>query len=195
MLDDLGKLNELRYRGNGWPGNWSATYRNSDGDITQNQTTYAKSWGYLQKYRQWRCYICPDHTGEFADIAVGDPWYRKVEEGEPGKSLLIARTKKGLEVIKAAEKDGYIILESKNSELLPLSQPNLLAARGALWARLKTLKFFGAAVPHYSGFSMLPFWIKKLSFKDKVKSVLGTAKRITTKNLLSRINVTEFIVK
>lgn len=192
-IDDIGKLSKLRYRGNGWPGNWVATYQNSDNRNAKKETTYAKSWGYLQKYRQWRCYICPDHTGEFADIAVGDPWYRKVEEGESGKSLIIARTKKGLEIIQAAEKDGYIILESKNSELLPLSQPNLLNARGALWGRLNTLKLFGAAIPKYTGFNMLPFWIKNLTLSEKIKSVSGTAKRIFTKKLRSKIKIVKFI--
>ena len=192
-IDDIGKLSKLRYRGNGWPGNWVASYQNTDNSTAKKETTYAKSWGYLQKYRQWRCYICPDHTGEFADIAVGDPWYRKVEEGEPGKSLIIARTKKGLEVIQAAAKDGYLILESKNSELLPLSQPNLLNARGALWGRLNTLKLFGAAVPKYTGFDMLPFWIKNLTFSEKLKSVSGTIKRIYTKQLRSKIKIVKFI--
>lgn len=192
-IDELSDLIDLRYRGHGWPGNWIATYKKSDGSISKKVTTYAKSWGFLQQYRQWRCYICPDHTGEFADIAVGDPWYREVEEGELGKSLIIARTKKGLEVIQAAEKEGYIILESKNSELLPLSQPNLLAARGALWGRLNALRFLGAAVPEYKGFRMFPFWVKNLSAKEKLKSILGTAKRIITKKLLSKIVVKKFI--
>jgi coenzyme F420 hydrogenase subunit beta len=186
---DIVDLTDLRYRGNGWPGNWVATFKNADGSISKSETTYAKSWGYLQKYRQWRCYLCPDHTGEFADIAVGDPWYREVEDGEPGKSLIIARTKKGLEVLRAAEKEGYIILESENANLLPLSQPNLLAARGSLWGRLLALKVFGAAVPTYKGFNLFFFWFRLLPLKQKIESILGTVKRIYTKKLLSKIKV------
>jgi len=192
---DISCLTKLRYRGNGWPGNWVARYQDENAELCEIQTSYVKSWGFLQQYRAWRCYICPDHTGEFADIAVGDPWYRKVEKGEYGKSLIIARTKKGLDVITKAAKDGYLILESKNSELLPLSQPNLLAARGSLWGRINVLRLFGAAVPNYNGFKLFVFWVKNLSFKEKAQSIFGTVKRIFKKKLLARIKVEKYDIK
>lgn len=61
--------------------------RKESGVCDARQMTYADSWAYLQRYRQWQRYICPDHTGEFADVAVGDPWYREVQAGEAGTSL------------------------------------------------------------------------------------------------------------
>lgn len=185
-------IDNLRYRGNGWPGMWKVNFKNKDGENIEREQTYADSWGFLQKYRQWRCYICPDHTGEFADISVGDPWYREVKSEEVGKSLIIARTKKGLDIIKAAENAGFIVLEKNNPNLLPLSQPNLLATRGALWARLKVLSLFGVAVPKYKGFKLFKFWVLNLSFKEKLGSVIGTAKRIFSKGLRRPINVCEY---
>ena len=152
--------------------------------------TYSESWGFLQRYRQWRCYICPDHTGEFADIAVGDPWYRMIESGELGKSLIIVRTKRGKEIVHAATNAGYINLESNDPSILPRSQPNLLATRGSLWARLKVLRIMGAPVPRYSGFVYFPFWLK-LSLRDKINSVTGTIKRVFVKRLRKEISLTE----
>ncbi|MBL4666556.1 MAG: Coenzyme F420 hydrogenase/dehydrogenase, beta subunit C-terminal domain [Sneathiella sp.] len=184
-------IHEVRYRGHGWPGKWFVKYDDLSCGTKEQSLTYAESWDFLQRYRQWRCYICPDHTGEFADIAVGDPWYREISEEEPGKSLIIARTEKGREAILAAAAAGYITLESNDSSLLPKSQPNILAARGALWARILVLRLFGVPVPTYSGFKLYRFWWSELSFKEKLRSFSGTLKRIFVKRLKGRISVTK----
>lgn len=181
-LPDPSRVVRLRYRGQGWPGNWVA--ETSDGEA--KRLNYAESWGYLQRFRPWRCYVCPDHSGEFADVAVGDPWYRKPDEGSVGSSLIVARTRRGVEAVLAAERDGYLVLEGKNPTLLPRSQPNLLNARGALWGRLLGLRLMGAPVPRFSGFPMFRFWWNVLTAKEKVKSVAGTMKRVITKRLRQR---------
>lgn len=191
-VKDANTVKELRYRGKGWPGLWTVRYQSENGDEQTRQMTYAESWGFLQKYRQWRCYICPDHTGEFADVAVGDPWYRQVQSGEVGKSLIVARTKRGMEIIMSAERAGYLVLETRAADLLPRSQPNLLATRGALWARLWVLRIFGAAVPRYSGFSLFRYWLKNLSMRAKLQSFTGTAKRVFAKRLRQRIELREW---
>lgn len=182
----------LRFRGNGWPGRWTAQYQVPGDEAQQTASaSYAESWGFLQKYRQWRCYICPDHSGEFADIAVGDPWYRDIEPGEPGSSLIVARTPRGERFIKEAAAAGYIVLEAQRLDLLPLSQPNLQGARGALWGRLLALRVLGAAVPRYSGFSLFRSWLSELTVRQKTLSVIGTAKRVAAKRLWRRVRVSE----
>jgi len=190
-VNDLSSLKSLNYRGNGWPGLWRASFFDK-GKCKTVTKTYSESWGYLQKFRQWRCYICPDHTGEFSDISVGDPWYRDVLPNEQGKSLIVARTKRGLELIEAAAKDGYLILESKNYKLLPGSQPNLLLTKGTVWARLLMLRLFGAPFPKYQGFVFFKYWLTQLTIKDKAQSVYGTVKRIFIKKLHSRIKIEKY---
>lgn len=197
LLDEVGipdpsRLKSLRYRGNGWPGMWTAVYEGEDGREETIQRTYADSWGFVQRYRQWRCYICPDHTGEFADIAVGDPWYREVQPGEPGSSLIVVRTERGREILKKAVAAGYIHLQTQDSTLLPRSQPNLLSTRGGLWARLLVLRAFGGAVPAYKGFRTFPFWLQHLSLKDKISSISGTMKRVFRKRLRQSVDVVEW---
>jgi len=179
------ELTRLKYRGEGWPGLWHA----KDKSGNESQLTYAESWGFLQSFRQWRCYICPDHTAEFADIAVGDPWYREIKPGELGSSLIVARTPKGLAYLKAAEEAGYIALTGNDSVLLPRSQPNLMRTRGMLWARLIVLTIYNGAVPTYKGFSFFRFWVKELSLKEKIQSVTGTVKRVYRKSLNKRVDV------
>lgn len=183
------KLTKLRFRGNGWPGLWTADYGDEKGQAQKAELTYADSWGFLQKYRQWRCYICPDHTGELADVSVGDPWYREVDPGELGKSLIVARTEEGKEFILAAAKAGYITLEKNDAGLLPASQPNLLKTRGSLWARLIVLSLLGAATPKYLGFKTFRYWWEALSLKNKLQSFFETSKRVFKKNLHRRIEI------
>lgn len=184
-------VKSLRYRGNGWPGMWTVTWTDEQGGERIARRTYEESWGYLQRYRQWRCYVCPDHTGEFADVAVGDPWYRTVQPGEAGKSLLVARTQRGREVMHAAAAAGYITLETYDPTLLPRSQPNLLRTRGGLWARLVVLRTMGAAAPRYRGFSLFRYWRSELSPREKLRSFTGTAKRVLRKGLRHRAAIVE----
>lgn len=188
--DDPSRLTSLRYRGNGWPGLWTARWTGAGGEAREARLTYAESWGFLQRYRQWRCYICPDHTGEFADIAVGDPWHREVREGEPGSSLIIARTRRGREVLRAASEAGYITLEKRDHSLLPRSQPNLLRTRGRLFGQLAALRLAGAPRPVYRGFPTFRFWLGLGSPRALAETIGATWKRVARRGLRRRLEVT-----
>lgn len=72
-VSDPSAIKELRYRGKGWPGNWTVRFQGAGGGEQVRQLTYAESWHFLQKYRQWRCYICPDHTGELPTSPSATP--------------------------------------------------------------------------------------------------------------------------
>ena len=182
----------VKFRGNGWPGNWVVKWLDSAGELRTAERTYAESWGFLQAYRQWRCHICPDHSGEFADIAVGDPWYRSVLPGEAGSSLIVVRSERGRSVLAAAIKAGCVKLTRTNvPEILPLSQKNLLKARGALWGRLLALRIAGAAVPNYRGFSTLTHWWHALTWREKTQSLIGTLIRVRRRRLRAPISLYE----
>lgn len=191
ILEDAGVPNpssvrSLRYRGRGWPGMWRVEFTDERGEVRTVERTYAESWGFVQRYRQWRCYICPDHTGEFADLAVGDPWYREVEPGEPGSSLIVARTERGRRILQAAAASGHVVLQQRDESLLPRSQPNLMSTRGSLWARLLTMRLMGATVPRFRSLPSFRFWLRELPLKDKIRSFTGTVKRVFRKRLRAR---------
>lgn len=169
------QVESFRYRGCGWPGN---TVVRSASESQVSELTYAESWGrILSKHVAFRCRLCPDSTGEFADISCGDPWYRTIEPGDPGRSLLIARTEKGRQLVRKAEQAGYLILSSANRKIIALSQKSLLSKRRNLWGRLAALRFFGIPVPKYSGFRLFSSW-RKLAVDKKAKSLGGTVRRI-----------------
>jgi coenzyme F420 hydrogenase subunit beta len=172
---DPNRVEELRYRGKGWPGKFSVKLKGEE--RLREVLTYGDAWGFVQKYRPYRCYLCPDGTSEFADISCGDPWYRQVRAGEQGHSLVLVRTKRGQDIVHGALEAGYVSLERAESRVVEASQRNLLAKRGAVWGRLLTMKAFGIPTPRFCGFSLFANW-KRLSMPEKARSILGTARRI-----------------
>lgn len=172
---DPNQVQELRYRGNGWPGHFAVTLKGQSAPVCQK--TYQESWGFLQKFRPYSTHLCPDGTGEDADISCGDPWYREVKSGELGSSLVVVRTNRGRAIIRKAMEAGYVTLERADAQKLVDSQRNLLAKRGAIWGRLLAFKLFSLPTTRLKGFSLFGNWWQ-LPLNDKLRSTLGTARRI-----------------
>ncbi|NVJ96675.1 MAG: Coenzyme F420 hydrogenase/dehydrogenase, beta subunit C-terminal domain [Alphaproteobacteria bacterium] len=179
--DQPGVLASLDYRGEGWPGDMRATWRTLDGP-QRVAISYNDGWGnVLQKHRQWRCQVCADHTGEHADISVGDPWQTPPEKDAVGKSLIVVRTERGRAFLKAIADSGYLFLEKKDPAILFDAQPNLFTTKGAVWGRSVALKVAGLNAPATADDSFA-CW-KKLPVKAKVQSVAGTFKRVRSRKL------------
>jgi coenzyme F420 hydrogenase subunit beta len=180
ILSTLGvepeQTEELRYRGCGWPGTTTVKMKGDNGQT--RQMSYEESWGnILSHYGQFRCRICPDSTGEFADISCGDPWYRELKENEQGWSLVVVRTERGKEILREAMKAGYVNLERVEPNTILRSQKALLVRRRHLWGRLFMMRMMSVPVPRYIGFFLLRSWIR-LSLIEKLWSLAGTLKRI-----------------
>jgi coenzyme F420 hydrogenase subunit beta len=168
-------IKEFRYRGNGWPGKFAVTLKGESSP--SHFQSYKESWGFVQAYRPFSVHLCPDGTGEDADISCGDPWYREVKEGEAGSSILAVRTERGRRILKGAIKAGYVKLQPAEPWKLLKSQENLFEKRGAIWGRIAILRAFGLPAPKLKGFSLFKNWLR-LSLEDKLRSTVGTARRI-----------------
>lgn len=166
------------YRGAGWPGEFRVETR----DGRRASMSYAESWAGLTTKRQWRCLICPDHTGEFADLSVGDPWYRPVREGEPGRSLVVVRTERGRALLESALAGGALDGAAVPLERLTQSQPSLEATRGAVWGRRLAMRALGMPTPRYRRMPAFRLWWQ-LPARAKAGSTLGTARRIVVRHL------------
>jgi coenzyme F420 hydrogenase subunit beta len=178
VLEELGvgaeDASEIRYRGCGWPGRFIVK-TGRDNKICQ--MSYEESWGrILSRYAQFRCRLCPDSTGELADISCGDPWYRRPANGEPGRSLILVRTLKGKAVLEGAASAGYIECERVAGDTLPRSQEAILRRRRHLFGRLAAMRMMGVPIPCFRGFSLFANW-RQLSFMEKIRSVAGTLRR------------------
>ncbi len=171
-------VSSVRYRGRGWPGRFTVSAK----DGREASSSYEESWGaVLQKHRQWRCMVCADHTGEFADVSVGDPWYQPTGE-DPGRSLVVVRTERGRRLVRAAVRAGALDLRPVAPEVLPLSQPNLVHTRGAVWGRVAAMRMLGLPAPRYRNMPTFSSWLR-LTTKQKLQSTIGTVRRIRARGL------------
>lgn len=172
-------VTRLDYRGEGWPGRFRVTSRSG----RSGSLSYAESWGgTLTKHRQWRCLICPDHSGEFADVAIGDPWYREVADDEPGRSLVVVRSERGRGALLAALADGALAGHELPLSRLPESQPSLESTRGAVWGRVLTMRLAGLPAPKFGGMPSFRLWWK-LPLRGKLTSTAGTWRRMRARRL------------
>lgn len=183
-------VDQVDYRGEGWPGRFRVVTRGGQ----RASTSYAESWGALTKHRQWRCLICPDHTGEFADLGVGDPWYREIRDGEAGRSLVVVRTERGRKALQAALDDGALVGHELPLERLPESQPGLESTRGAVWGRLMTMRLLGLPTPRFRRMPAKRLWWR-LPLRGKATSTGGTWRRIRARRLRAPEFTTEDVYR
>lgn len=171
---------EFRYRGNGWPG--LATARTQDGRTSS--MTYDDSWGkILNKHLQFRCKVCFDGTGEFADITCADAWHGDAK-GYPsfaerdGRSLIITRTEHGKRVLDDALRAGSAEEEALPIGDLPAIQPYQRDRKSFALSRILALIAARRASPKYSIRSMLSLAVRANPMKS-ARNFAGTLKRIT----------------
>jgi coenzyme F420 hydrogenase subunit beta len=172
------ELAALRFRGDGWPGLARATRH----DGSSETLTYDESWGtVLNQHLLWRCKICPDGVGEFADISCGDAWeggqdgYPSFEE-RAGRSLVLARTARGEELLRAAERAGAVELEPLDVGVIADMQPFQLRRRRELLARLIGARLAGRRVPAYPRMRLAGD-ARRSGLRASARAVLGTGRR------------------
>lgn len=182
LLTELGissgqPVDALRYRGNGWPGRFTA--RSGELEVSAD---YDESWGrVLGPTTQWRCKICPDGVGQAADIVCADSWdtdergYPTFAEGD-GFSALVARTPRGRDVILAAIDAGVIAVRPLQGAHLRDAQPLQTARRRFLFARLLGSRLAGRRPPRYRGFSLMR--LTAAAPREAIRVLRGTFRRV-----------------
>jgi len=149
-IGSAAEVGALHYRGKGWPG--SATVLTREGE--QRQCSYDESWGrILGRDLLFRCKICPDGWGGFADISAGDAWFsdgqKPLFDERPGRSLLFVRTCRGAEILRnsvaAVEMEPYDLAE------LPIIQKSQVARKKRAWIAYSVLKMGGDRLLRFRG--------------------------------------------
>jgi len=97
----------VKFRGSGWPG--YTTIKTKRGVIQISSPTFWGS-GFGQYFYGLGCHLCSDQTNPLADLSLADPWTLPHEPIERlgGATLVVVRTRRGLEVFEGAVKAGYI---------------------------------------------------------------------------------------
>lgn len=175
-------VGSLHYRGKGWPGGFAAFSK--DGK-KEKFLPYMESWHFLQKYRPFRCKLCPDGLGELGDISFGDAWHRHAEGKEdPGLSLVMVRSLVGKDILRRAVDAGYV-------KLTPSSPQNVIKAQGlverrkAIFGRQLAMKLLLIPTTRFIGFKLFRCWLKA-PLIVKLKSIIGTLRRLLQRGLWHR---------
>lgn len=178
---------ELWYRGRGWPGEF--TVRSGE---RERSTSYDDSWGkVLGRTTQWRCKTCVDGTGEQADIVAADSWatdergYPLFEDGE-GVSALIARTRRGQEVVRAAIAAGVLSAAPEEIRHLEPIQPLQVDRRKYLLGRLIGSILAGRRPPAYPGYGATLWRFALKHPRQTLRVARGTWARVRTSGRDSR---------
>jgi coenzyme F420 hydrogenase subunit beta len=174
LVEDQVRL--MRYRGHGCPG--LTRIEAKDGRVFEQ--TYDDSWGNeLAQEIQFRCKICPDATGEQADIACGDAWITAdgYAHGEyESWNAVIARTAAGEALLARMERDGKLNLLPNTVAELNRMQPHQGERKMAILARSGGLRLAGQPRPHYTGLRIFhAAWLGRHGF---IGNLLGTLRRL-----------------
>lgn len=180
-VEDESAVASFRYRGDGWPG--FATARLEDG--TAFSMDYDTSWGrILNRHLQFRCKICPDGIGEFADIVCADGWYCD-DHGNPlfdeqeGRSIILTRTQSGEAVLTQAIKTGAISTEPLSLTALGHMQPFQARRKGMVLPRLAAMALTGRRRPRFAHLALVGN-ARSLGIKESLRSFVGTFRRLLT---------------
>ena len=174
-------VESVSYRGEGCPGPTTIRFKNGE-TISK---TYLDFWGTdsSQWHMPWRCRICPDGSGEAADIVAGDTWpncepTEEMMEGDLGTNVIISRTDRGSEAVHAAIESGHLnCVSQSHAKDLDSWQPHLLRKKITAEAR-----FAGMRATGQSGLSTIDLRTDMLKVQmesnDFEAEKQGTARRI-----------------
>jgi len=119
-----------------------------------------------------RCRLCIDAMADFADISIGDPWFKgweAVDKLRQGYNFIIARTERGLKALEEASRDGAIVLEPFPDEKVRTTHIYMLEhKRMRAFYNIEKRKRRGRPVPEYG-------LEKRFSTLERFKAAVHTA--------------------
>ena len=93
-------------RAGGWPGAITVTDETGIHELPNKYRHTIKP-----VYECHRCLMCFDQMNSCADLVCGDPWGITGKDSPEGHTVIVARTQKGLDLLKGAEAAGVVVLE------------------------------------------------------------------------------------
>lgn len=182
ILDRLGvkrqDVQSFWYRGRGWPGKATATM--STGSV--RAMDYSSSWGtILNKHLQLRCKVCPDGTGEFADVTFADAWhgpdgYPSFEES-PGRSLIISRSAEGESQVSNAIRSGHLVVGAERAESIEGMQPYQADRKRYALSRLAAVFVGRGVLPRFKNLR-LARCASQAPLVEQLRNFRGTLRRL-----------------
>ena len=178
---DVEQVKQFSYRRGACPG--PVELGLADGKRVEK--SYLEFWGEDESmwHLPWRCKVCPDGTGEGADIAAADSWPGgspdvETMKNDPGSNALIVRTRPGQQLLDDACAAGFITL-SGNASIEDLNdwQPHQVKKKYAAKARYEGMRKAGQLEIRTPGLTCDELY-EKLDEREVSRQVEGTMQRI-----------------
>jgi coenzyme F420 hydrogenase subunit beta len=153
---DKNRVQEITYRGKGWPG--AMTVRSAEWAVSIPLVgSWRSYWPVFSSFlfTPVRCTMCPDQLAELADISLGDAWLPEFRGDKIGKSLLITRTQFAENLLRALQSDGKIVLSPISLERVKRSQ--------AVNLRFKKDDFFTRSIMLKAANQQMPVFVPAVS--------------------------------
>lgn len=156
LLHETGVASEdvrsLRFRGNGWPGEFAVETRSGEERIVPYGGEFTQALWKSYAFGPRRCFTCPDVVGETADVSLGDAWLRQYTSTDrAGTSVAVSHTRAGEDLLRSAMRAGALALEPIEPELVVESQKKILYFKKVrIKARRRILAWFGVPLPHHA---------------------------------------------
>ncbi len=172
---NLNDVSNISYRGEGWPGFFIALSK--DGDVLLKRK-YNDVWGSIlckRQYRNKRCFLCHDCTGEYADISIGDAWLKQFIGNSDGHSVVITRSETGDILMRDCIVNNILTIESVSSDIVIESQQSLLQKKQNIFLKRIIARLFNEKITN-----------EKVIFerkKNNIKDIPGIAKYLLFKKL------------
>lgn len=154
-------IKSLAFRAGEWPGHLEMVLKN--GKVITVKKFYANylSPSHITNYSLYQV----DYMAELADISSGDAWAPVYEERGQGWSVVIARTKKGLELLEEMKGEGVVNLtEISEHELVNMHSLGLDVKKRGAFIRIARRKAKGLPVPEY-GYEPINIPFKRRAFE------------------------------
>jgi len=144
------QVSSLSYRGKGWPGAMKIKLENKCSIRLPLVGSWNSYWSIFSSFFfiPTRCTLCPDQTGELADISLGDAWLPELKSDKVGKSIIITRTRAAENMLLNMASSKVISLVAVPPQKVKQSQQiNLKFKKDDLGTRLTLARFFGKQTP------------------------------------------------
>ncbi|MFW5804968.1 MAG: Coenzyme F420 hydrogenase/dehydrogenase, beta subunit C-terminal domain [Bacteroidales bacterium] len=154
---DHSKIKKLYFRYGEWPG--SMRVEMQSGNVLELKKFHAN---YLIPFHVLKNSLyCTDFTNEFTDISGGDAWAPVYEERGKGFSMIIARSKNGLQIIEDMVKSGTLSVDPlSEEEAIKMHSHGYDFKKRGSFIRIKFRKLCGKQIPDY-GYTLSGFGIKR----------------------------------
>jgi coenzyme F420 hydrogenase subunit beta len=141
----LDEIDAIDYRWGQWPGRFYVkTKAGQEILVDRHEYVYHHL---LFGWQRDRCSVCLDHCSELADISFGDFWAPEMKPGDPGWTMVIARTDLGLAFLEDAARDGHVVIEEFDLTKKTPSGAQLKKRRNPFLYRRRAR--YGLPVPEY----------------------------------------------